>query len=130
MPSDPAPLSVIVRLPGRPARVLTLEAITARVRARTEGLKMGRLADRFKQTQGSIDSLHEATEKDLDAIDARVIEVHKTREDVMTRKRVALDSQMGDLKDFAKDLEDFGKNDHSGDGTKSGNAYVGTNGKK
>lgn len=42
-----------------------------------------------------------------------------------------LDAQVTDLAEFAKDLDDFGKNDRSAaGGTSGGSAYTGTDGKK
>lgn len=132
MPSDtPCPVQLIIRLPDEPDQALPLDFVTDRIRARREVLKMGRFAEKFKAAQIAIDALDDATESDLDKIHARTLELHKKREDVMTRKLVSLDERMGVLTEFGKDLEEFdGKNDHGNAGAVNGSAYVGTNAPK
>lgn len=91
---------------------------------------MGRLADKLAKANDAIAGVEIAVEKDVDALIERTKLVHKTREDVFFQKHTGLDAAMTDLAEFSKDLEDFGKNDHSGAGGSSGNssgdAYVGT----
>lgn len=121
MPSRPA-LSFILRPPGRSPYVLTVDQLTAHVRA-TRVLRMGRLADKLAKGRDAIAGVEIAVEKDVDALIERTKEVHAKRESVFFQKQTGLDQAMSDLAEFSKDLEDFGKNDRSGDG---GNAYTGT----
>jgi len=89
---------------------------------------MGRLADKLSKANDAIAGLEIAVERDVDKLIGRTKEVHRRREDVFMKKHVALDGHMSDLAEFEKDLNEFdGKNDHSDDGERSGNAYVGTN---
>lgn len=91
---------------------------------------MGRLADKLAKGNDAIAGVEIAVEKDVDALIERTKLVHKRREEVFFQKHTGLDQSMTDLAEFSKDLEDFGKNDHSNDGESSGNssgdAYVGT----
>jgi hypothetical protein len=123
MPSEPA-LKVVLRPPGREPYVVTLDRLTAHIRA-ARVLRMGRLADKLARASNAIASVETAVERDVDKIIARTDEVHAKRERVFLTKHMALDAAVTDLAEFEKDLEDFGKNDRggSGDGV---NAYVGT----
>ncbi len=87
---------------------------------------MGRLADKLAKASDAIAGVEIAVEKDVDALIERTKEVHKKREAVFLKKHMALDGQVTDLAEFEKDLDAFGKNDHSGAGGNSGNAYAGT----
>lgn len=92
---------------------------------------MGRLADKLARATDAIASVEIAVERDVDALIERTKEVHKKRETVFLRKHMGLDEQVSDLAGFDTDLDAFGKNDRSGaGGSSSGNAYMGTNGKK
>lgn len=86
---------------------------------------MGRLADKLNRATDAIAGVELAVERDIDALIERTRTVHKTREDVFLRKQMQLDQHMTDLGEFSRDLEDFGKNDRSGDGDSSGSAYTG-----
>jgi hypothetical protein len=121
MPSEPA-LSLVVRPSGRAPYVITLERLTALIRA-ARVLRMGRLADTLKKAADARTGLETAIEADVTKYVDRVREVHKRRESVFMAKHSDLDLAVTDLAEFEKDLDDFGKNDHSGDG---GSAYAGT----
>lgn len=126
MPPNPVPF-VVLRPPGREPYTLSLDTLTAHVRA-ARTLKMGRLSDKLARARDAIDALDLATERDVDKIITRTEELHAKREIVMTRKHVSLDERMTDLTEFGQDLDDFGKNDRSGaGGSSSGSAYDGTN---
>lgn len=125
MPSDPVPaLYVTVRPPGRAPYTVTLDRLTAQVRA-ARILRMGRLADTLKKAADAKAGLEVAVEQDVAKYIDRVGQVHKRREDVFMKKHGELDLDVTDLAEFERDLEDFAKNDRSGDGT-NGNAYAGT----
>lgn len=124
MPSEPAP-HVVLRPPGRAPYTVTLDRLTAQVRA-ARILRMGRLADKLAKANDAIANFEVAVEKDVDAVIERAAMLDAKRGDVMLRKQQRLDMHMTDLTEFGKDLDAFdGKNDHSGDGT-NGNAYAGT----
>lgn len=126
MPSEPVP-SLLLRPPGRPPYAVTLDQLTALVRA-ARVLRMGRLADKLTRAANAIADLEVATEHDVDGIIKRTEELHTKRKDVMLRKTMQLDNHMTDLVEFGKDLDVFdGKNEASGaGGSSSGNAYTGT----
>lgn len=126
MPSEPAPLFVL-RPPGRVPYSLTLDQLTAHVRA-ARVLRMGRLADKLTRAANAVTDLETATERDVDKIIERTQELQTKRENVMLRKQMQLDEHMSDLVEFGKDLETFdGKNDRSAVGeTSNGSAYEGT----
>lgn len=88
---------------------------------------MGRLADKLNRANNAIASVEIAVEQDVDALIKRTQEVHAKRESVFFEKQVRLDGHMGDLAEFGKDLDDFGKNDRGAAGENSGSAYTGTN---
>lgn len=90
---------------------------------------MGRLSDTLKKAADAKAGLETAVELDVAGYIDRVDQVHKRREAVFLKKHSELDLDVTDLAEFEKDLEDFGKNDHSGAGGSSGepNAYRGTN---
>lgn len=128
MPSEPAPLFVLVRPPGRAPYALTLNQLTAHVRA-ARVLRMGRLADKLAKANDAIAGVEIAVEQDVDALIERTKLVHAKREAAFMKKHVALDGQVSDLAEFEKDLDAFdGKNDHSGAGGSSseGDAYAST----
>lgn len=121
MPSKPV-LSFVLRPPGRPPYVVTLDRLTAHVRA-ARTLRMGRLADTLKKAADARVGLETAVETDVARYVDRVAEVHKRRESVFMAKHGELDLAVSDLAEFERELDDFGKNDHSGAG---GSAYAGT----
>jgi len=122
MPSNPVP-RFIIRPPGASPYVLTLEQLTAHVRA-ARVLRMGRLADKLARASNAIATLEIAVEKDVDKIVQRAAEVDAKRENVTHRHLANLDSHMTDLSEFERDLEDFGKNVPAG--LNGGDAYAGT----
>lgn len=124
MPSKPAP-SVVIRPPGAPPYRLTLEQLTAHVRA-ARVLRMGRLAAKFAKANDAIAGLEIAVEKDVDKIIERTQEVHAKRETVTLRKLQYLDGHMVDLSEFERDIDDFGKNEFGV--ANDGDAYKGTRG--
>lgn len=87
---------------------------------------MGRLANKLVRARNAMDELEHAVGQDVDKFVERVGHVHRRREDLFMRQHAALDADVSDLAEMEKDLEDFGKNDRSGDGETSGSAYVGT----
>lgn len=128
MPSEPAPLFVTIRPPGRaPFRALTLDDLTAIVRTIRTRKIMGRLADTLRKATDAKSELELAVELDVVRYIDRVKQVHKRREDVFMKKHGDLDLDVTDLSDFETDLEEFAKNDRSDAGESSGDAYVGTN---
>jgi len=82
---------------------------------------MGRLSNTLKRAVDARTALENAVEKDVADYVNRVQTVHKSRESIFAAKHAELDAAVSDLAEFEKDLEDFGKNDHSG-------AYRGTGG--
>lgn len=89
---------------------------------------MGRLASILARAADASASLEMAVDQDVSKYIDRVQQVHKRREDVFLRKHSELDAAVTDLAEFEHELEDFGKNDHSGaGGSSSGSAYDGTN---
>jgi len=72
---------------------------------------MGRLSQHLNRANDAIAAVEHATIRDVESIIDRTKEVHALREDTMFKKRMGLDDQISDLKEFAKDLEDFGKNE-------------------
>lgn len=122
MPSEPAPLLILLRPAGRLPYAVTLDQLTALVRV-ARVLKMGRLADTLKKAADAKAGLETAVAKDVAGYIERVQQVHRRREDVFLRKHGELDLDVSDLAEFEKELDDFGKNDRSDAG---GNAYVGT----
>lgn len=87
---------------------------------------MGRLSDKLKKATAAMDGVETAVDRDVDKFIERVDAFHKRREQVFMKKNEALDAHVSDLAQFERDLEEFGKNDHSDDGA-NGSAYVGTN---
>jgi hypothetical protein len=95
---------------------------------------MGRLADQLSRATTAIESVEFAVGQDVKTLIARTEEVHKKRQAVFLKKHAGLDAHVTDLAEFDSDLDDFGKNDHSGAGGSSsesttngtGDAYVGT----
>lgn len=72
---------------------------------------MGRLSQHLNRANDAIATVEHATIRDVEGIIERTKEVHALREDAMLKKRMNLDDQVSDIKEFAKDLEAFGKND-------------------
>ena len=124
-PPKPGSVCVVVRPPGGEPYVLSLERLTEHVRA-ARVLRMGRLADKLAKASDAIAGVETAVEKDVDNIIKRTEEIHKKRENVFLKKQMHLDTQVTDLAEFERDLEDFGKNDHSGAGGRSSDAYAST----
>lgn len=118
--SEPAP--PVVFLVPYP---VTLEQLTALVRA-ARVLRMGRLSDTLAKATNARLALETAVEADVKKYIDRVQSVDKTRETVFFEKHSELDGHVSDLSEFKEDLEAFGKNDQSGDGSKTGDAYTGT----
>lgn len=125
MPSEPAPLAlyVVVRPPGGSPYTLTLDRLTAQVRAARTLRTMGRLAEKLARASNAVAGVELAVERDVDALVERTQAVHKKREAAFLAQHQNLDAQMTDLAEFERELDDFGKNDHSGVG---GSAYTGT----
>ena len=115
MPSEPAP-----------SFIAALDGLTARVRA-FRVFKMGRLSDILAKASNAQAGLETAVEADVNKYVDRVQEIHKKREAVFLKKHTELDGTVTDLAQFETELDAFGKNDHSGDGKNSGNAYAGVN---
>lgn len=92
---------------------------------------MGRLSDTLKKAVDAKAGLETAVEQDVAKYIDRVGQVHKRREDVFLKKHGELDLDVTDLVEFDRELDAFGKNDHSSageiSGNSSGDAYVGTN---
>lgn len=84
---------------------------------------MGRLADKLARAKDAVAGVEIAVEKDVDALIERTQVVHRKREAAFMAQHQNLDRHMADLAEFESDLDDFGKNDHSGAG---GSAYAGT----
>ena len=87
---------------------------------------MGRLADKLAKANNAIAGVENAVEKDVDALIERTARVDAKRQEVFMAKHTRLDQHMTDLAEFETDLDDFGKNDFSGAGESTGDAYVGT----
>jgi hypothetical protein len=122
MPSEPAPL-VVIRPPGAEPYTLTLDQLTAHVRA-ARVLRMGRLSKILAKATDAQVGLEMAVERDVQKYVERVQEVHSIRERTFLDKHFELDGHVTDLSEFKEDLEAFGKNEHSG--SKDGDAYTGT----
>lgn len=86
---------------------------------------MGRLADKLNRARNAMDGLEHAVSQDVDKFVERVGQVHRRREDLFAKQHSMLDADVSDLAEMEKDLEAFGKNDHS-----DGSAYTGVNGAK
>jgi hypothetical protein len=115
MPSEPA-LRVVLRPPGREPYVMTLERLTQVVR-------MGRLANSLAKALDAKAGLETAVEQDVAKYVDRVDQIRRRKDEIFMKQHAALDVDVSDLAELEKDLEDFGKNDRSGDGA---NAYTGT----
>lgn len=91
---------------------------------------MARLADKLAKANDAVAGIEHAVDRDVDALIERTKAVHAKREAVFLKKHAGLDQHITDLATFETDLDDFGKNDRSGDGESSdensGSAYVGT----
>lgn len=85
---------------------------------------MGRLSKILARATDAQAGLETAVEKDVEKYVQRVQEVHLIRERTFLEKHSGLDGHVTDLAEFKDDLEEFGKNEHSG--SKDGDAYVGT----
>jgi hypothetical protein len=97
----------ILRAPGRAPRYrATLDALTEHTRTARECKTMGRLADKFKRANDAIAGFEVAAERDIDAVIERVSELHQKREQVKLQKHLVLDQHMGDLAEFARDLDE------------------------
>ena len=130
-PPTSGPVSVTIRPPGGEPYVVTLDRLTAHVRAARKLKTMGRLADTLKLATNAKLGLETAVESHVMKYIDRVNDIQKRGEHIFQAKHEALDVDMGDLAEYDQDLEDFAKNDRSNDGATSGNntgdAYVGTN---
>lgn len=122
MPSEPA-LKVLIQPPGRKPYVVTLEQLTALVRA-ARVLRMGRLSKTLDIARNARDSLEAEVEKDVGRYVDRVETIRKRKDEIFMKQHEALDVDVSDLTVLEKDLEDFGKNDRAG--ASGGNAYAGT----
>lgn len=121
MPSEPAPL-VVIRPPGREPYAMTLDRLTAHVRA-ARMLRMGRLASSLNVALEAKAGLETEVQADVAKYVERVDQIRKRKDEIFMKQHAALDVDVSDLAEMEKDLEDFGKNDKSGDGV---NAYAGT----
>jgi hypothetical protein len=130
-PPKSGPVFVTIRPPGGEPYGMTLDRLTAHVRAARKLKTMGRLADTLKKASDAKAGLETAVEADVTGYIDRVAQVHKRRQTVFMAKHGELDLDVTDLAEFEADLEDFAKNDRSSDGAtsenKTGDAYVGTN---
>lgn len=88
---------------------------------------MGRLSDTLKIATDAKAGLETAVEQNVAKYVERVQLIHRRQEDVFLEKHGELDLNVSELVEFQNDIEEFGKNDRSGDGKNSGNAYDGTN---
>jgi hypothetical protein len=86
-------------------------------------LRMGRLADALKPATAARDGLEREVIEDVAKYVRRVDDVRRRKDEIFMKQHEALDVDVSDLAELEKDLEDFGKNDRSGDGA---NAYTGT----
>ena len=130
-PPTAGPVFVTIRPPGGEPYDMTLDRLTAHVRAARKLKTMGRLADTLKHAKDAKLGLETTVEAHVMKYVDRVHDIERRTEDVFMKKHEGLDVDMGDLAEYDQDLEDFAKNDRSGDGATSGNstgdAYVGTN---
>jgi hypothetical protein len=124
MPSEPAPL-VIIRPPMREPYAVDLDRLTALIRA-ARVLRMGRLAGVLNKAMNAKADLEREVERDVGKYVERVNQIRERKDDIFMKQHAALDVDVSDLVELERDLEDFGKNDRTGDGT---NAYAGTTGK-
>ena len=122
MPSEPAPL-VVLRPPGREPYVVTIDRLTALVRA-ARVLRMGRLAKALDHARGSVNGLETEVLQDVQKLVERVEYVRDRKNKAFGKQHGVLDADVSDLAEMEKDLEDFGKNEETGAST--GNAYAGT----
>jgi hypothetical protein len=122
MPSEPAPV-VVLRPPGREPYAVTLDRLTALVRA-ARVLRMGRLADALRPAADARDGLEREVIEDVSKYVQRVDEVRRRKDDIFMKQHRALDVDVSDLAEMEADLEAFGKNDKAG--ASDGNAYAGT----
>lgn len=120
-------MRVLLRPPGHEPYTMTLDRLTAHVRA-ARVLRMGRLADKLAKASDALHGIEDAVDRDVDALIERTKLVHKRREDAFMKKHADLDRHMGDIAEFEKEIAEFdGKNDFSGGGGHSeGDAYAGT----
>lgn len=116
MPSEPA-LKVVLRPPGREPYEMSLERLTKVVR-------MGRLSKSLDIARNARDGLEAEVERDVGKYVQRVAQISARKDEIFMKQHAALDVDVSDLAELEKDLEEFGKNDHSGES--DGNAYVGT----
>jgi hypothetical protein len=84
---------------------------------------MGRLANTLKRATDAKDGLEREVNADVGRYVERVDQIRKRKDDIFMKQHAALDVDVSDLAELERDLEDFGKNDRTGDGT---NAYAGT----
>lgn len=119
MPSEPA-LKVVLRPPGREPYIVTLDRLTAHIRA-ARVLRMGRLAKSLAKALDAKAGLEAAVEQDVARFVGRVDQITKRKDEIFMKQHATLDADVSDLAELEKDLEDFGKNDLGGEG-----AYVGT----
>jgi len=84
---------------------------------------MGRLAGALGKALDAKAGLETEVERDVTKYVQRVDQIRARKDEIFMKQHAALDVDMSDLAEMEKDLEDFGKNDHSGDGI---NAYAGT----
>jgi hypothetical protein len=121
MPSEPAPV-VVIRPPGREPYAVTLDRLTALVRA-ARVLRMGRLSGMLGKALDAKARLEMEVEKDVERYVDRVAQVSQRKDEIFMKQHAALDVDVSDLAELERDLEDFGKNERSGGGA---NAYAGT----
>lgn len=115
MPSEPA-LKVVLRPPGRAPYVVSLERLT-------QVVIMGRLSGALARALDAKATLELEVERDATKYVDRVNQIRERKDEIFMKQHRALDVDVSDLAELEKDLEDFGKNDRSGDGA---NAYTGT----
>lgn len=87
---------------------------------------MGRLSKLLSKASDARASLEMAVERDVNKYVERVADIDRKREDTFLRKHMDLDGHVTDLAEFSEALDDFGKNEHSGES--DGTPYAGTGG--
>lgn len=110
MECPPKPVSVVIRPPGRAPYTVTLDRLTAHVRAARE-LRMAINRDELKKKRlaamGVVGSQMDASAAMYDEVVAYGAKVEQARHEARTAHLNALDVEISDLKQMAEDMSEF-----------------------
>src|SRR4051812_6013930 len=90
-PNSVPAMWVVLRPPGRAPYAVTVDRLTAHVRAVRMLRTMGRLADKLSRANDAIANVEIAVEKDVDALIDRTRVVDAKRAEVFMQKHMNLD---------------------------------------